>query len=53
MNKVLTKEQEGLFLLWATTRMNVKCSTEEELRDKVGNEKVDSLKADYIEHVLK
>ena len=30
MNKVLTKEQEGLFLLWATIRMNVKCSTEEE-----------------------
>ena len=53
MNKILTKEQEQLFVLWASIRTNVKCSTEEELRDKVGNEKVDSLKADYIEHVLK
>lgn len=53
MNKILTKEQEGLFLLWASIKMNVQCSTEEELRDKVGNEKVDSLKIDYIGHVLK
>lgn len=53
MNKILTKEQEQLFVLWASTRTNVKCSTEEELREKVGDDKIDKLKVDYTSHVVK
>lgn len=53
MSKILTKEQEQLFILWAGIRLNVKCSTEEELREKVGNKKIDELKANYMAHIIK
>lgn len=49
----LSEQQKKLFLLWANVQCNVQCSCEEELREKIGDTKVDSLKHEYALHILK
>lgn len=48
----LDDRQKGLFILWANVKNNLQCSCEEELCDKLGEEKVNRLKHNYAEHIL-
>lgn len=47
----LTAEQKGLFLLWANTKLNLRCSSEKELRGSVGDKVVDELLGLYFKRI--
>ena len=47
----MTSMQHKLFVMWASNKLAIRCETESELRDKVGNEVVDELKLRYINHM--
>lgn len=47
----LTAEQKGLFLLWANTKLNLRCSSEKELRSFVGDKVIDELLETYCKRV--
>lgn len=49
----LTDEQKGLFLLWANTKLNLKCSSEKDLRSSVGDKVINELLELYTNRIIR